>query len=329
MPAHFCFSGTRGRSIHSSTNQFHSIHSMYSKQLHVVKNLNQVRQLLQVKNTGTRSSDLVDANLVEEKATAADLKLQLYQMEELNIAQQKLIEEQTAKLAEVVASNAKFISIIAHDLRSPFGSIIGVLELLKDSYGEYNHAEVEKYIYLASNSAYGTLNLLDNLLAWNSKQNKATYFKPVRINLLDLVMNEFESVSSSARSKQLCLTDSIPSSLHLTADLQMTKTILRNLINNAIKFSYIGGQIKVSATESDNNVEITVQDNGIGMSEKALRELFRKNTMHSTRGTENENGTGLGLLLCKEFVDKHGGNISLESETGKGTKTKFTLPRYI
>ena len=302
---------------------------MYSKQLHVDNNLNQVRQLLHVKNTGTRSSDLINANLVEEKATVADLKLQLYQMEVLNIAQQKLIEEQKSKLAEVVASNANFLSIIAHDLRSPFGSIIGVLELLKDSYGDYNRAEVEKYIYLASNSAYGTLNLLDNLLAWNSTQNKAACFNPVRINLLDLVMNEFESISCSARSKQLSLTDSIPSDLHLAADLQMTKTILRNLINNAIKFSYIGGQIKVSALEIGNNVEITVHDNGIGMSEKALGELFRKNTMHSTRGTENENGTGLGLLLCKEFVDKHGGNISIESETGKGTKTKFTLPRYI
>ena len=267
--------------------------------------------------------------MVEEKATSADLKLQLYQMEELNIEKQKLIEEQSAKLAEVVASNANFLSIIAHDLRSPFGSIICVLELLKDSYDDYNIAEVEKYINLASNSAYGTLNLLDNLLAWNSTQNKATYFKPTRINLLDLVMNEFESESSSAGCKQLSLADSIPSDLHLTADLQMTKTILRNLINNAIKFSYIGGQVKVSASEIDNNVEITVQDNGIGMSEKAMGELFRKNTMHSTRGTENENGTGLGLLLCKEFVEKHGGKIRLESEPGKGTKTNFTLPRCI
>ena len=258
-----------------------------------------------------------------------DLKLHLNQLEELNAGLQKLADEQTIKLAEVIATNAKFLSIIAHDLRSPFGSIIGVLELLKDSYDDLNLKEVEKYISMASNSAYGTLNLLDNLLAWTAAQNKATYFNPVKINLRELVLNELESVATSAMHKQLTLDQSIPEELFLSADLQMTKTIIRNLINNAIKFSYIGGMISISATENTKFVEITVQDNGIGITGKAQKDLFKVNEMHSTRGTSNENGTGLGLLLCKEFVEKHGESIRIESEPGKGTKIKFTLPRHI
>ena len=104
---------------------------------------------------------------------------------------------------------------------------------------------------------------------------------------------------------------------------------MRNLINNAIKYSFIGGEIMISAAEAGQFVEITVEDNGIGMKHKALKELFNKDEVHTTRGTNNEYGTGLGLILCKEFVEKHGGNIRIESEPGKGTKIKFTMPHYI
>jgi len=302
---------------------------MYYKQLHLVKNPNPVKKSLPVKNTDTRLSDRENAKVVKDKTSTTDLKLHLHEMEELNMRLQNLVDEQTVKLAEVIATNAKFLSIIAHDLRSPFGSIIGVLELLKDSYDDLNLKEVEKYISMASNSAYGTLNLLDNLLAWTAAQNKATYFNPVKIKLHDLVLNELESVTTSAMHKQLTLEQSIPEKLFLSADLQMTKTIIRNLINNAIKFSYIGGMISISATEDTKCVEITIQDNGIGITGKAQKNLFKVNEMHSTRGTSNENGTGLGLLLCKEFVEKHGESIRIESEPGKGTKIKFTLPHYI
>ena len=302
---------------------------MYYKQLHLVKNPNPVKKSLPVKKTVTRVIDRENAKVLKEIASTADLILHLQQLEELNAGLQKLADEQTIKLAEVIATNAKFLSIIAHDLRSPFGSIIGVLELLKDSYNDYNLAEVGRYISLASNSAYGTLNLLDNLLAWTSAQNKATYFNPVRIDLTDLISNELESVATAVTHKQLTINHSITEPLYLAADLQMTKTIIRNLINNAIKFSYVGGTIHVSASDGSQYVEITVQDNGIGMSLKAQKGLFKENEMHSTRGTSNENGTGLGLLLCKEFAEKHGGSISLESEPGKGTKIKFTLPHYI
>jgi signal transduction histidine kinase len=109
----------------------------------------------------------------------------------------------------------------------------------------------------------------------------------------------------------------------------MVRTILRNLINNAIKYSFVGGEVMVSAAEVDQFVELTVKDNGIGMKNKIQKDLFNKDEVYTTRGTDNEYGTGLGLILCKEFVEKHGGTIRIESEPGKGTKIKFTLPHYI
>ena len=264
--------------------------------------------------------------VVHEIISSGDLQIHLNELEEINSLLRIQADEQSKKIAEVIATNAKFLAIIAHDLRSPFSSIIGVLELLKDSYNEYDLKEVEKYISIAITSANGTLNLLDNLLSWTSAQNKAVFFKPERINLHELIIDEIENLITSATHKLITLDHTVPATIFLTADVQMVKTIFRNLITNAIKYSYIGGEIGVSAVEGSQFVEIIVEDNGIGMKRKDQNELFRKNVMHSTRGTNNESGTGLGLLLCKEFVEKHGGNICMESESGKGSKVKFTLP---
>lgn len=300
---------------------------MALKQLYIVKHQGSAEN-----GSENKSSELRDISGNEpddEKAAIRNLKLRLKELEEINSHLEKVSEDQSKKLAEVVETNSKFLSIIAHDLRSPFSSILGVLELLKDSYYEYNIKEVEKYIRMATNSATGTLNLLDNLLSWTSAQNKATFINPVKIDLYELIIEEFESITPAATHKLLSLNHSIPPRLFLAADIEMVKTILRNLISNAIKFSYIGGEIRVSASEDKQFVEITIEDNGIGISQKDQKELFIKNEVHSTRGTNNEFGTGLGLILCKEFVEKHGGKILIESEAGKGTKVRFTLPHYI
>jgi signal transduction histidine kinase len=262
-------------------------------------------------------------------STTQALLLRLKEMEKTNARLEKQNKEQSEKLTDVVATNAKFLSLIAHDLRSPFSVIISVLELLKDSYNDYNIKEVEKYIRMATNSANGTLSLLENLLSWTAAQNKATYFNPVKLNLHELLLEEFELLIPAATHKLITLNHSIPPKLCLAADMKMVRTIFRNLINNAIKYSFIGGEITVSATEGKQFVEITVADNGIGIEHKAKKELFRKNELHTTRGTNNEYGTGLGLILCKEFIEKHGGTISVQSEPGKGCEIVFTLPHYI
>lgn len=257
------------------------------------------------------------------------LSFRLKELEELNASLENLVEQRTKELARVVATNTKFLSIIAHDLRSPFSTILGVLELMKVSLDEYNKSEIEEFMDVAYNSAIRTLNLLDNLLVWAISQNKEKSFNPGKINFYELVVEEFESISFTARQKQIVLNHTIEPNLNINGDLQMVKTILRNLISNAIKYTNTGGEIILSASEGKQFVEITVKDNGIGISPEAQRNLFKIDSFHSSAGTNNEHGTGFGLLLCIEFVELHGGNIWIESEQGKGSEFKFTLPHYI
>ncbi len=257
------------------------------------------------------------------------LLVRLREMEELNTRLELQIEQRTSQLIEIVSTNGKFLSIIAHDLRSPFSSIIGILELLKMSLKEFNKDEIEEYINIVYNSANNTLVLLDNLLLWAVSQNKEKNFIPVKINLYDLLHEEIESLKTLAMQKQITMSHGVEPGLNVSADLQMVKTIFRNLINNAIKYTHAYGKIVITAVENKQFVEVTVNDNGIGISDDERKNLFKIDSLHSTPGTRNEKGTGLGLLLCKEFVELHGGNIRVESEAGKGSRFSFTLPHYI
>ena len=264
-----------------------------------------------------------------DTAVEKKLLLRLREMEELNTGLELLVEQRTSKLVEIVSTNAKFLSIIAHDLRSPFSSILGILELLKMSLKELDKNEIEKYIEIVYNSANNTLTLLDNLLVWALSQNKEKNFKPIKINLYELLREEIENLKTLASQKQITLRHSVKPDLNVTVDIQMVKTILRNLINNAIKYTNVNGEIIIDANEVNQYIEIAIKDNGIGISAEDQRKLFKIDAFHSTPGTHDEKGTGLGLLLCKEFVELHGGNIRIESEAGKGSRFAFTLPHYI
>jgi len=255
--------------------------------------------------------------------------LRIQELEELNTSLETLLEQRTNKLTEIVSTNGKFLSIIAHDLRSPFSSIIGILEMLKLSLREFNKKEVEEYIDIVYNSANNTLVLLDNLLVWAVSQNKEKNFKPVKINLYELLQEEIANLKTLASQKQIIMNHTVEPGMNVAADLQMVKTILRNLISNAIKYTNINGEIIINACELKKYVEVTVKDNGVGISVENQRKLFQIDSFHSTPGTKDEKGTGLGLLLCKEFVELHGGNIRIESEPGKGSRFAFTLPHYI
>jgi signal transduction histidine kinase len=257
------------------------------------------------------------------------LLVRLQEMDRLNSSLEILLEHRTNKLAEIVSTNGKFLSIIAHDLRSPFSSILGILELLRLNLDELNKGEIEEYVEMVYNSANNTLVLLDNLLVWAVSQNKEKNFKPVRIDLYELLREEVEGLRTLAVQKQIEINFLISSGIKVAADLQMVKTIIRNLISNAIKYTDMNGKITIDAHEVNQYVEITVMDNGTGMSPEIKKKLFKIDFINSQPGTNDEKGTGLGLLLCKEFVELHGGNISIESETGKGSKFTFTLPHYI
>jgi signal transduction histidine kinase len=258
-----------------------------------------------------------------------NLIMQIQELKQINASLELKVELRNSKLLEIISTNGKFLSIIAHDLRSPFSSIIGILELLKLSLKEFNKDEIEEYINLIYNSANNTLVLLDNLLQWAIAQNIEKTFKPVKINLYDLLLEEIENLKTLAQQKQITMVETIEPELNVTADLQMIKTILRNLISNAIKYTNRYGKIVISASGNNRFVEVAVKDNGIGISPEDKMKMFKVEHLHSTPGTHNEKGTGLGLLLCKEFVELHGGNLLLESEAGNGSRFAFTLPQNI
>ena len=281
------------------------------------------------KPTSSKLSELTAVVAENSLVSENHYLLRLIEMEELNTQLKNTLDQRTKKLNEVVATNTKFISIIAHDLRTPFVSILGVLEILRESINDYSIIEIEKYIGMVSNSANRSLNLLDNLLAWTISQSKEKSFNPVKINLFELLVDEIDNMDTLAKQKQIFLNHSIAPNVNVTADIQMVKTILRNLIGNAIKYTNSGGEINISAKENKQFIEIVVKDNGIGISLENQKNLFKSDVYHTSLGTKSEHGTGLGLLICTEFVQLHGGNIWIESELGKGCEFKFTLPHYI
>lgn len=267
----------------------------------------------------------------EESVSAndKDLRLEIKKLKDLNTSLELKVELRNSKLLEIISTNGKFLSIIAHDLRSPFSAIIGILELLKLSLKDFNKDEIEEYIDLVYNSANNTMVLLDNLLKWALTQNIERTFKPVKINLNDFLPNEIENLKTLAQQKQITMIQTIEPGLNITADLQMIKTILRNLICNAIKYTNRYGNILISASGNKQYVEVAVKDNGIGISDEEMKKLFKVEELHSTPGTQDERGTGLGLLLSKEFIELHGGSLLLESEAGKGSRFSFTIPQFI
>jgi len=239
---------------------------------------------------------------------------------------EKLVTIKTSELNESNASKDKFFSIIAHDLKNPFNAIIGLSGLMDEEIKSGDHAETEKYAELINTSAVQTLKLLENLLEWANSQRGKIAFSPAQINLRELIDEEFSLLKDMSSSKNIELRRDITENFTIFADKNMFKTILRNLISNAIKFTHKNGKVEVKAMIIKNGVELAVSDSGIGMTNETISKLFRIDANLSTRGTENEKGTGLGLILCKEFVEKHGGKIWVESEDGKGSIFRFILP---
>jgi len=236
------------------------------------------------------------------------------------------LAEKENRLEELIETKNKFFSIIAHDLRSPFNSIIEFLEILLNQYEEFNDAERKNYLSLIEDDANRTLKLLDDLLEWSKVQTGAMPFQPQQQKLLPIIDYVSTNLDSVIYLKQLKLNYAIPDGFEIFADKKMLTTVFQNLISNAIKYSNPQGIITINAHFSNNQVEIIIADNGIGMSAETKNKLFRVNHQISAPGTANEKGSGLGLILCKDFIEKHNGKIWVESELGKGSSFIFTLP---
>lgn len=236
------------------------------------------------------------------------------------------IQSQKKNLRELNATKDRFISILAHDLKNPFNAILGFLVLLMKNLNEYNIQEIKKYLEIIYNTSKNTYGLLINLLEWASLQQNRIMFNPKKNNLYVIVNQCYLLVNSSAISKGIVINIEVDESICVFADEEMIKTILRNLITNAIKFTPVSGVVTICAKLDQPFVEIVVSDTGVGMDEKTIKSLFKIVETKSTKGTEGESGTGFGLILCKEFVEKNSGNIWVESELGIGSVVKFTLP---
>jgi signal transduction histidine kinase len=247
---------------------------------------------------------------------------------------EKALKESKERLRKINKTKDKFFSIIAHDLRSPFNTMLGFSNLLVERYDELDNKEQKNFINILKQDIQSTYNLLENLLLWSRSQSDAIDFIPEKENLYLLSIETVSLLKQSAKNKSILIVNNIDESIYVKADKNMLLTILRNLISNAIKFTDQNGQIEINSRLLKNKselgyVEISVTDNGIGIANDNLDKLFMLSENTSTKGTNKETGTGLGLIICKEFIEKHGGEIWVESEEGKGSKFYFTLPAMI
>jgi PAS domain S-box-containing protein len=236
------------------------------------------------------------------------------------------IKLQNEQLHKLNSEKDKFFSIIAHDLRSPFNGFLGLTELMVTDLHNMTLDDINRIAGLLNKSSKNLYRLLTNLLEWSLMQRGSITFNPERLSLKNITDDSLKIFVETAKRKNIEIEENIGQDIFVNADKSMLETIIRNLVSNAIKFSDAGGQVSISASKLNGSTEISVTDSGIGMSKDLIDNLFKIDKQTTRKGTENEPSTGLGLLLCKEFAEKHGGNILLESETGKGSKFTIFLP---
>jgi signal transduction histidine kinase len=230
------------------------------------------------------------------------------------------------ELEKLNAQKDKFFSIISHDLKSPFNGILGFSRLLTEKAQNADFLKVQQYAEIIHDSSEKYMELLTNLFEWSNQQRGGSQFKPVPFNLPDLMMEIEMLYMEASQKKQIRLINQLPDQLEIYADESMVGTVLRNLISNALKFTNPGGEILFTARSTDSFVEVCIKDNGVGIHPEMAKKLFHVEQYHSTPGTQNETGTGLGLNLCKEFVAKHGGQIWVKSKKQEGSAFYFTIP---
>jgi len=236
------------------------------------------------------------------------------------------IMQYTEELKQLNATKDKFFSLIAHDLKNPYITILGFCELLISDYDELTDEEKLYYLIEMKKSSENSHALLHNLLLWSRSQTGFIEYHPKTTNLIEIIKESFDLLHSTAERKGIRLVSEVDLDKKIFADYDMVNTVIRNLISNAIKFTPRDGTISVLADESDGFMNISVKDTGIGMDSETVKKLFRIDVSHTTPGTENEAGSGLGLILCREFVNKGGGKIWVQSSPGAGSTFTFSVP---
>ncbi|QTA85150.1 hybrid sensor histidine kinase/response regulator [Desulfonema magnum] len=265
---------------------------------------------------------------------AADYIPKPFQLEEVSARitahltiqhQKKELSQLNARLSELNAAKDKFFSIIAHDLKSPFNGLINLTSFVVESFEDLDRKTIKEYMELIHNSSKETFTLLENLLEWSRSQTGRIIWNPRKTDIKDVVNKNLALFRQMADEKNIFLTNEIKKNIFVYADENMIATVIRNLVTNALKYTNSCGKVSVRYQDAGDFVEILVSDTGVGIEKEHIDKLFRIDIHYSTRGTAKEHGSGLGLILCKEFVEKNRGKIRVESEPGKGTTFGFTL----
>jgi len=258
-----------------------------------------------------------DKKILEQKVLERTI-----QIEEQN----QLINSKNQELKELNSTKDKFFSIIGHDLGNQFNIIVGFSEVLISSFKKLDSSKIEYHLTNIYNSSKHANDLLENLLTWAKMQTKSIKYHPQVFNIHDKISESIDLLEGAYTRKNINIKVITKEEILIFADINMFSTIFRNLVSNAIKFSHKNGSISISMLKKGDFCEISVNDNGVGISEQDIQKIFRIDSNHTTLGTNGEKGTGLGLILCKEFIEKHQGKIDVKSTVGKGSQFTFTLP---
>ncbi|MCX6252540.1 MAG: hybrid sensor histidine kinase/response regulator [Bacteroidetes bacterium] len=281
-----------------------------------------LRFLERERNINSELEEKVQSRTSELQNSNRKLKLEIEERKKIENA----LLESEKKLQEAVAAKNQFFSIIAHDLRNPFNAVIGFSNFLKENLAELDKKEIDEYTGYINESANHAFVLLNNLLDWARSQTNMISFNPENINIAEIIDSTLSILSGEAIKKNIAVSNKVDEKVWTIADKNMISAVFRNLISNAIKFTNFGGKVSIFSNLSGGFHEFIIEDTGVGIKKEDIGKLFRIDTKIYTTGTAMETGTGLGLILCREFIGKNGGEIFVESEIGKGSRFKFSLP---
>ncbi len=265
---------------------------------------------------------------VTKPFNAAELLARVKTHLELKLAKEDLRNSRD-QLQELNATKDKFFSIIAHDLRNPFNALISGSDMLVHYFEELEQEQIKEFIEEINLASRQAFNLLGNLLEWARSQTGRILYSPEKISMDEIVQKNKDLLEQNAKEKNIHLANDVEPDTFVYADKDMIATVIRNLMTNALKYTPYGGKVTITSKNAGDFTETWISDTGAGIGKEDMDKLFRIDTKYSTLGTANERGTGLGLILCKEFVKGNHGKIWVKSEVGKGSDFKFTLPKQI
>jgi signal transduction histidine kinase len=254
------------------------------------------------------------------------LEKRTQELEELTKTLELKVEERTEELQIANKTKDKFFSIIAHDLKNPFNYLIGMTGIINEYMDSMEPEELKELIGKLQESAKNAFNLLQNLLDWARSQRDALQMNPAPVSINLIVTNSITPLLDLALEKDIVISNKIDTETKVLVDEYMITTVVRNIVSNAIKYTRNNGEVSFTSNEKDGMMTISVTDNGVGMSERILGKLFKIGENVTVKGTKDEGGTGLGLILCAEFISKHKGKIWAESKEGEGSTFHFSIP---